>query len=780
MNASLFAGQVIKRPFSLILIGLSLLSYVTPSMAIAQVAPNSRYQSIVSYGSAAPVGGQTFTTFSSVVLSANGNWIGFEGFHTPFGSVDNGVFRYSTSAGTISKIISKHDAVPGGTFDMAQSSANRQLSINNLGVMAFNGTIGGATGGTNTGWYIGSGGAVSEMLREGNTAPGGGGTFGNLGTGVLDIQFRGINDLSQTTFQTRVVGSPGGLIDDWRLFRADSAGPNAIAVEGQPAPSGTYSTFSSVEMNDIGGAVITGTNATANIGNKVWYMAPSGSMSDLVHITNSGAGGTGTAVGNIRSSSGFPSINNLGDVVFSGWTNAGGTGTEDTYIFRTSTAGGTPTVLLAENTAAPDGNGVFANMVLSTSHLNDAGQYATGLSLRSTSGATSDDSGIYRIGFDGSVTKMFREGQAALSGNGTFAQLSISEFAFNNSGNVAMLTNYNGTSGGIVDNTAIVITDGIDYFEVAREGKPVGSQTISSLSFYNSVYGNDRSTSGLNDYGQVAYSQNLTGVNNRSIELWTPDLHHRGGTSAFDDRTKWTLSIKPAAVHDVFIGTNGKSDVSLTGVQTVRNLTIGGNSQAILQVEYGAQLNVTGQLVVKNNGTLIMTGLTSLGVGSLEDTSKVRGSSNSTISVHATLSPGGDDIGQVDFAGSLLLAPTTTTLIQLGGIDPLQYDHITGLSRLNMNGSLLIDLVNGFSLADNQQFLIFDVFGSSTGQFSGLGEGALVGTFGNHNLYISYASGDGNDLSLFTTTAVPETNSLLLLTITGLLIIHRRKRGNPS
>jgi hypothetical protein len=230
----------------------------------------------------------------------------------------------------------------------------------------------------------------------------------------------------------------------------------------------------------------------------------------------------------------------------------------------------------------------------------------------------------------------------------------------------------------------------------------------------------------------------------------------------------------------VFIGTNGKSDVSLTGVQTVRNLTIGGNSQAILQVEYGAQLNVTGQLVVKNNGTLIMTGLTSLGVGSLEDTSKVRGSSNSTISVHATLSPGGDDIGQVDFAGSLLLAPTTTTLIQLGGIDPLQYDHITGLSRLNMNGSLLIDLVNGFSLADNQQFLIFDVFGSSTGQFSGLGEGALVGTFGNHNLYISYASGDGNDLSLFTTTAVPETNSLLLLTITGLLIIHRRKRGNPS
>ena len=37
-----------------------------------------------------------------------------------------------------------------------------------------------------------------------------------------------------------------------------------------------------------------------------------------------------------------------------------------------------------------------------------------------------------------------------------------------------------------------------------------------------------------------------------------------------------------------------------------------------------------------------------------------------------------------------------------------------------------------------------------SGAFTGLGEGDLVGTFGDMELFITYAAGDGNDIALFT------------------------------
>ena len=55
------------------------------------------------------------------------------------------------------------------------------------------------------------------------------------------------------------------------------------------------------------------------------------------------------------------------------------------------------------------------------------------------------------------------------------------------------------------------------------------------------------------------------------------------------------------------------------------------------------------------------------------------------------------------------------------------------------------------------------------GAFSGLPQGALVGNFGGTDLFIDYASGDGNDVVLYTAatgsegaTAVPEPATLLL------------------
>ena len=766
--------------------GTLVLCLAGSSFCQAQLAVNSRYDTIVNYGDAAPLGGKTFASFSNVVMSGNGQWIGFESSLDPFGGVDQGIFRYSTTSNSLSLIIAENDALPGGTFNM--SIGPRQLSANNAGSIAFNGFLSGTGGGTtdDTGIYVGSGGAVTQLAREGNTAPGGaGGTFLNFSQGNLDVQFRGINDLNQTFFQDVITNSPGAPFDDWRFFRAGTGAPEAIGVEGQAAPSGgNYATFSGYEMNDLGEAVVTGSTQTTNIGVKTWYMNSSGVMSELVTATNAGGGGTGTSVGNIRSTGGgVASINNVGDVVFTGWTNAGGTGNSDTFLFHTTTAGGTPTVLLAEDTAAPGGNGEFANIVVGTARLNDAGQYAAGLDLRGTTGGTADDSGIFRIDSNGSVAQMFREGQAALSGNGTFGALTgATSFAFNNSGNVAMLTNYVGTSGGAADNTAIVITDGIDYFEIAREGNVVGGNSVASLTFANGVFGNDRSTSGLNDFGQVAFIQNFISGNNRSIQLWTPDLHHRGGNSGFTDSSKWTLSVGPAYVHDVFMDSSTNSIVTALGMNTVNNLQVGGGTgTALLQLDSSAVVNVIDTLLLANNGSIALGANSILNLATLTGAGTISGPASSTINVSDLLSPGMSP-GELSFSGTLSLGSNATMMIELGGLGLGQFDRVSGLSQLMIDGNLSVSLYGGFTLANGMDFTIFDVQGSSpaftTGQFSGLGEGSLVGNFGGTNLYISYLGGNGNDVSLFA-SSVPEPSAFaaVAFALAGFVMCKRRRRG---
>jgi hypothetical protein len=72
--------------------------------------------------------------------------------------------------------------------------------------------------------------------------------------------------------------------------------------------------------------------------------------------------------------------------------------------------------------------------------------------------------------------------------------------------------------------------------------------------------------------------------------------------------------------------------------------------------------------------------------------------------------------------------------------------------------------------------MLFDVLGDAFGAFDGLNEGDLIASFGAHDLYISYAAGDGNDIALRTFSAVPEPNSATLLAALCLGFMPRRKR----
>jgi hypothetical protein len=98
-----------------------------------------------------------------------------------------------------------------------------------------------------------------------------------------------------------------------------------------------------------------------------------------------------------------------------------------------------------------------------------------------------------------------------------------------------------------------------------------------------------------------------------------------------------------------------------------------------------------------------------------------------------------------------LTGPTTSLLIQLGGLAPgTGFDQLLMSGNATLAGALSVSLANGFSLAAGQSFRVLDITGSRSGQFAGLGEGAIVGNFGGTDLFITYAAGNGNDVSLFT------------------------------
>ena len=137
----------------------------------------------------------------------------------------------------------------------------------------------------------------------------------------------------------------------------------------------------------------------------------------------------------------------------------------------------------------------------------------------------------------------------------------------------------------------------------------------------------------------------------------------------------------------------------------------------------------------------------------------------------------GNSPGQGVFEGDLILGNSALTFIELAGTDIGQFDLFSIDGDFNIDGSLNVDLLDGFSLGFGQEFLFADVDGSMTGMFSGLGEGATVGNFGGQDLFITYNGFGGNrGVGLF--TAVPEPSSAMLLLTLGAAISLRRRRKN--
>jgi hypothetical protein len=141
----------------------------------------------------------------------------------------------------------------------------------------------------------------------------------------------------------------------------------------------------------------------------------------------------------------------------------------------------------------------------------------------------------------------------------------------------------------------------------------------------------------------------------------------------------------------------------------------------------------------------------------------------------------GNSPASIDVIANMIFGLDTNVEIELAGLDTGEFDQFLIDGDLSLAGDLNVELIDGFLLDDEMEFLIFDVDGIVSGNFDGLLEGDLIGRYGDQDLFISYAAGDGNDIGLFSFSAVPEPSSagIMLLGIVA-AIVQRRKRPVSS
>ncbi len=124
--------------------------------------------------------------------------------------------------------------------------------------------------------------------------------------------------------------------------------------------------------------------------------------------------------------------------------------------------------------------------------------------------------------------------------------------------------------------------------------------------------------------------------------------------------------------------------------------------------------------------------------------------------------------------------------IELGGLFDgggdhaiTEFDWIDVTGNVELAGLLNVSLIDGFEKRINrgQVFEFLRVGGTLSGQYEGLGEGALVGNFGGQDLFITYGGmGDGGGVALFTNASPEPTTMLIWSMLAGLGMTVRRRR----
>ena len=410
------------------LIALPFFQFVSVISVRAQV----QHTIIAASGDAAPAGGNYAGFLNTLAANARGQVT----FDARLGGPSaTGVF---VSDGNTTSTIALGPDPTAGNFNFVSTPF-----ITTRGDVIFN---------ADTGIFRGDGRSTVAIVRSGDAAPRGGSLIPN---GYA------ANSQGLIAFDAFITGG----VNTEGIFRTDGSNLVAIALDGNPAPTGgTFLFFSSPVIDEYGRAAFFAgtTGGSADFG----IYRGDGDNIITIFAANQSAPGGGTFV-----DFGEPVTNRHGQVLSLASID-GGAGP-----FGLILNDGTEAVAIAlSGHAAPKG-GIYAigvNIQFFGSVLNERGQAAFGAFL--TGGASR--SGIFR-GDGTTTTPIALEGTAAAGTTGTFA--SFADIKMGNDGQVAFIATLTPGAGGVDLSNNIGIwagTSETDLHLLARTGQLIAGKTL--------------------------------------------------------------------------------------------------------------------------------------------------------------------------------------------------------------------------------------------------------------------------------------------------------------
>lgn len=585
---------------------------------------------------------------------------------------------------------------------------------------------------------------------EGEDLPGGNGSLRDLaGFNLFGV---GIN--GETGFFAAMNNTTGGTADDTALFRYQNGVLTELVREGD-APSGTtLSGVFSPRMNRTGEVAFLGGLASGDVttDSAVFRIAGNGTATSRIVVEGDAVPGGDGEFGTF----GEVSINGAGDVAWTallrntdglpGTPFAGSTALDDSALYL-ARANGTLLQLAREGDEVSPGGARLGALADAFSgdvprpSFNDDGAAAFRAELFNGDAETS--TGIFIAAPDG-LTEIARSGAAY--DDGLFG--SFDHPVINNRRMAAFKTeivagDVSGEEGTVpVLETALVVSDGIDFATVAREGDVLDGGTVFDIDFNADPTG---PSNGFDDLGRVAYQ--VTYANGvRAINVWTPRALWRGsfappdGEAQWDDAHNWRFGMLPGAAQDADIVTTGGVIHGPGHDTTLASLTVGGSTRLLLGsgglgtiggLAIGADASVEGGGAVSgpvsNEGAIHVTPGHALTMnGELVNGGEIRVDAAATVrfaggyagsgfisGAGASLFEGGlrpgDSPTLMQVEGDMVLGDANETVLEIAGLARgMQYDALDVGGHLTLGGTLRIALLDGFQLAAGQSFLLFD------------------------------------------------------------------------